>query len=68
MRAHFALSGALLASDASWMIYVEQDALLHGSGIIENEIAKSKLGVFLARAINLSQFNNPSTGFTEVES
>ena len=50
------------------MIYVEQDALLHGSGIIENEIAKSKLGVFLARAINLSQFNNPSTGFTEVES
>jgi hypothetical protein len=28
------------------MIYVEQDALLHGSGIIENEIAKSKLGIF----------------------
>ena len=46
MRAHFALSGVLLASDASWMIYVEQDALLHGSGIIENEIAKSKLGIF----------------------
>ena len=45
MRAHFALSGVLLASDASWMIYVEQDALLHGNGIIEKEIAKSKHGI-----------------------
>ena len=46
MRAHCALSGVLLSSDASWMIYVEQDALLAGKRVIETEILKSKHGMF----------------------
>ena len=46
MRAHFALSGMLLATDASWMIYVEQDALLAGHEVIESEILNSRHQMF----------------------
>lgn len=63
MRTHFALCGILLASDAKWLIFVEQDVLLHGQGFIEREIGKSKGGIFLVGArASLSQFNNQFMG------